>query len=53
MESSIELQKLKDRLDYVSQEEAIEILGKAAEFKKESEILKELGDIILEIMNKD
>lgn len=53
MESSIELQKLKDRLDYVSQEEAVEILGKAAEFKKESEILKELGDIILEIMNKD
>lgn len=53
MESNLELQKLKNNLDCVSQEEVIEILGKAAEFKKESEILKELGDIILEIMNKD
>lgn len=53
MESSIELQKLTDRLDYVSQEEAIEILEKAAGNKRKTEILRELGDIILEIMNKD
>lgn len=53
MGSSIELQKLKDRIDYASPEEAFEILVKAAASAKESEILKELGDIILEIMNKD
>ena len=53
MGSSIELQKLKDRVDYANQEEALEILAKAAAINKQTEILRELGDIILEIMNKD
>lgn len=53
MGSSIELQKLKDRLDYANQEEAFNILVEAAQTKKETEILRELGDIILEIMDKD
>ena len=53
MGSSIELQKLKDSIDYTNQEEALEILAKAAAINKETEILRELGDIILEIMNKD
>lgn len=53
MGSSIELQKLKDRIDYAKPEEAFEILEKAAAIKKESEILRELGDIILDIMNVD
>ena len=53
MKSSIELQKLKDRIDYANPEEAFEILEKAATSKNEREILKELGDIILEVMNKD
>ena len=53
MENSIELQKLKDRVDYANPEEAFEILEKAAAIKKEGEILRELGDIILEVMNKD
>ena len=53
MESSIELQKLKDSIDYTNQEEDLEILAKAAAINKETEILRELGDIILEIMNKD
>lgn len=53
MGSSIELQKLKDRIDYVSPEEAFEFLEKAAGNKRETEILRELGDIILEIMNVD
>ena len=48
------LQKLKDRIAHVTTpEEAFGILEKAAEIKKETEILRELGDIILEIMNKD
>ena len=50
MGSSIELQKLKDRIDYANTEEAFAILEKAAGIKKETEILRELGDIILEIM---
>lgn len=53
MKGNIELQKLKDSIDYANPEEAFEILEKAAACKKESEILRELGDIILEIMNKD
>ena len=53
MGSSIELQKLKSRLDYANQEEAFNILEKAAGIKKETEILRELGDIILETMNID
>lgn len=54
MESHIELQKLKSRISYAKNpEEAFEILEKAAAIKKENEILRELGDIILEIMNKD
>lgn len=53
MSSSIELQKLKDRINYANPEEAFDILEKAAAIKKETEILRELGDIILEIMNKD
>lgn len=44
----------KDRIDYVSPEEAFDILEKAAGNKREAEILRELDDIILEIiMNKD
>ena len=50
MGSSIELQKLKNRIDYANPEEAFAILEKAAAIKKETEILCELGDIILEIM---
>ena len=53
MGSSIELQKLKDRTDYANTKEAFAILEKAAAIKKETEILRELGDIILEIMNID
>lgn len=53
MGSSIELQKLKSRIDYAKPEEAFEILEKAAAIKKEGEILRELGDIILETMNID
>lgn len=53
MRSSIELQKLKDRIDYAKPEEAFAILEKVAAIKKETEILRELGDIILEIMNVD
>lgn len=51
MGSSIELQKLKDRIDDRNPDEVIEILEKAAGIKKETEILRELGDMILEIMN--
>lgn len=51
MKSNIELRELKDRIDYANPEEAFSILEKAAACKKETEILKELGDIILEIMN--
>lgn len=51
MGSSIELQKLKSRLDYANMEEVFAILEKAAGIKKETEILRELGNIILEIMN--
>lgn len=51
MGSSIELQKLKDRIDCANPEETFEIIEKSAEIKKESEILHELGNIILEIMN--
>lgn len=53
MGSSIELQKLKDRIDYANPEEAFEILEKAAGNKRETEILRELGDMILETMNID
>lgn len=53
MNSSIELQKLKNGIDYANPEEAFAILEKAAASKKEGEILRELGDIILEIMNID
>ena len=53
MGSSIELQKLKDKTDYTNMEEAFAILEKVAANKKEAEILRELGDIILEIMDKD
>lgn len=53
MGSSIELQKLKDRIDDANPEEVFAILEKAAVIKKENEILCELGNIILEIMNKD
>lgn len=53
MASSIELQKLKDGINYANPEDAFAILEKAAACKKETEILKELGDIILEILNKD
>ena len=53
MESSIELQKFKNRIDYANPEEAFAILEKTAAIKKETEILRELSDIILEIMNKD
>ena len=53
MGSSIELQKLKDRIDNASPEEAFDVLEKAAGIKKENEILNELGKIILDIMKKD
>lgn len=53
MGSSIELQKLKDSIDYASPEDTFEILEKVAGIKKENEILRELGDIILETMNID
>lgn len=53
MRSSIEFRKLKDRINYANPEEAFAILEKAATIKKENEILKELGDMILEIMNVD
>lgn len=52
-EKLFELKKLKDRIDYTKPEEAFEILEKAAAIKKEDEILRELGNIILQIMNKN
>lgn len=53
MGRSIELQKLKDWVDYANPEEAFAILEKTAAIKKENEILKELGDVILKIIKKD
>ena len=53
MGSSIELKKLKDRIAHATPEEAFNLLEKAAGIKKESEILRELGDIVLETMNID
>lgn len=53
MGSSIEFKKLKDRIKDANPEETLEILAKGSAIKKESEILRELGDIILEIMSKD
>ena len=54
MESSIELRKLKDKgFNFANSDEAFAFLEKNAEIKKEGEILRELGDIILETMNVD
>lgn len=53
MRSSVELQKIKNRIDHANSKEAFAILEKAAAIKKENEILRELGNMILEIMIKN